>query len=192
MRSTIGAVAMSTAIVVASPALAGPARTEPPTVSVVHEAPVPCSFACPYWIGLDPRGFDECNPGPEVAGSFDVSTFRITAQTGLVYMHAWPDTDWDQFACTDTEPSRSIGCLGCNLCGGCYECRWHVDRVADPLSLGCESYDVLTWSQMNAADPAGDGRFRIVSYNWLDTAPLPVNLWGPVELVDDSYEARVI
>ena len=176
--------ALATILSVTPPAWSWGEPTDPPTLSVVHEAVLPCTLACAYYLPSE-SGFDECEP--PASGSHDVSTFRMTSDRGLVTVHAWPELDWDMFLCTDTEPSTLIQCLGCNSFD-MYECR---GPGGNTTHLGCEIYDYITWSGIEAASPGSNGRFRLVSYMWLDRAPLPINLWGSVELIDDSFEANI-
>jgi hypothetical protein len=156
----------------------------PPSVGVTHAAPVPCSAACAYW--LEPP-FEACT-SPFPPGSHDRTTFRLTVPDGSGRIHAWNQVDWDMFACTDTEPPRMIKPLGTLLCGNCYECRGPYGSVT---GLGCEIWDDVFWREIEQAAPGSDGRFIIMSYNWIDPGVLPVNLWGPVEIVDDTFEAAL-
>lgn len=157
----------------------------PPVITVTHEAPLPCSVACAYWDAPDAAGYNECgNPFPQ--GSYDESTFRLTSRNGVVHIQTYPVYDYDSFVCTDTEPSVLVTTMapGC-----CYPCHGIGGNTA--IALACEEGTDLTYSGLVAANAGANDRFVIISYNWSDTEPLPVKLWGPVELIDDSFEASI-
>lgn len=185
MRRTLLAATLAVAAFTVQPSWASREPAGPPTVSVVHTAPLPCLVACAYDFPSE-AGFNEC-ARPTPSGSFDISTFRMTDHAGTVYVNAVPVYGWDMFACTVMEPSSLITCMGCNSC--CWECNGPGGTTT---ALGCVIDGDLTWEGIEAAAPGSDGRFRLISYNWLDTEPLPVNLWGPVEVIDDSYEASIL
>lgn len=151
---------------------------DPPVITVTHTAPLPCSYACG---GEREAGFDLCgNPFPE--GSYDKSTFRLTSSSGVTTVEARYQIAWFSVICTDTEPSVLVT----SACGLCYGC----DGIA--AATDCSEWIDLTWSGLMAANGGANDRFIVMSYNWSDTEPSTVKLWGPVELVDDSYDARVI
>ena len=157
----------------------------PATVSVTHSAPIPCTVACGYWEAPSAAGFNECeNPFPE--GSYDETTFRLTSTTDVVHIQAWSRIDHDHFICTDTEPRVLVQAIA-NLC--CEPCDGIAGEGA--LAIGCTESGDLTWSGLSAANDGANDRFIVMSYNWSDTGPSLVDLWGPIEMLDDSYEARL-
>jgi hypothetical protein len=163
----------------------------PPEVTVEHFAPIPCSVACAHWEAPDAAGFDAC-ADPFPAGSYDFSTFRLTATSGVVTIEARSVIDYDTFVCTTTEPSVHVGTVG--SCGWRAKCTSIGDECTgiagrDALAVGCIERKSVTWSALTAANGGANDEFRLISYNWSDTAPLPIGLWGPVALVDDSYDA---
>lgn len=153
-----------------------------PLITVEHDAPLPCAVACPYWEPGSLAGFDECaEPFPE--GSYDYTTFRLTSATEVVHIEARSVIDYDTFVCTDTEPSvlvdRELDFA-----------TWCPIRVrGSNVHVGCiEDFDI-TLDTLHAKNNGVNDRFRVISYNWADIAPLLVRLRGPVEVVDDTYEA---
>lgn len=158
----------------------------PATVSVTHSAPIPCAVACGYWDAPSAAGFDECsNPFP--TGSYDETTFRLTSLTDVVHIQAWSRIDHDHFVCTDTEPRVLVQAIA-NLC--CEPCDGIAGEGA--LAIGCTDSVDLTWSGLSAANDGANDRFIVMSYNWSDTGSSLIDLWGPVEIIDDSHEARIL
>lgn len=154
-------------------------------MAVEHFAPLPCSVACAYWDAPDAAGYNECgNPFPE--GSYDESTFRLTRQTGVVHIEAHSVNDYDSFICTDTDPRVLVSPVGGGCCDPC-------DGIAgnNAIAWACVERGDLTYSGLAASNGGANDRFVIISYNWSDTEPLPVKLWGPVEIIDDSFEANI-
>ena len=148
------------------------------TMRIEHFAPVPCTVSCGYF--LDAVGAGPCaTPFPK--GSYDFTIMQMTAQTGIVHIEARPTIDYDTFVCS---------LHGEQLLQGD-----HIgqDCTHDegPVALGCLEFYDISW---NALTATGDdsGRFMIVSYNWLDIAALPITVTGPAEIVDDTYDARLI
>lgn len=182
LRVTVGLVLLAI-----SPAGAEAVPPGPPTISLTHEAPVPCALVCAHMLGPDLLRDPCASPFPD--GSFDRSTLRITQPGGSVYLHAWASIDWDVVICTATEPPKIAGYLASNLCGGCNECR---GPGGERTWLGCEEYAQLSWEHLESVAAGSDGRFLLTSFNWLDPEPLPIRAWGPVEVVDDSFEASPV
>lgn len=165
----------------------GPAQAMhqgPPTLTFTQAAPVPCLAACANWDAPEALGYDVCAK-PFPPGSFDETTLRITSN-GVVSVSTRSMDDYDSLVCSDTEPRMLITQLANQLAEVCTGGTLGIFMVG----MGCpESGDVTLASiRATTGDPTAD-RFVLVSYNWLDAAALPVTMWGPVEIIDDSYEA---
>lgn len=158
-----------------------------PTVTLTQTAPLPCLAICAHWETPNALGYDVCAK-PFPPGAYDETTLRITG-SGVVSVQTQPVDDYDSFICSDTEPRVLIAQLGnllAEVCSG---------GTLGPFmaSMGCRESGDITLAIIRAAtgDPTAD-RFVLVSYNWLDAAALPVVMWGPVEIIDDSFEASVL
>lgn len=150
-----------------------------------HYAPLPCTAVCSFWDHTQALGYGLCERDfPE--GSYDQTVLRITNPTGTVKIWAYPPVDYDTVACSDTEPSRLVATPDpferCN-CGiaGCW-----------PLPVPCRESLEIRWADVARIDPDTTGRFRLVSYNFSDAGSLTIRGSGPVDVVDDSYEAKII
>lgn len=174
--------AFAVAALAAHPATAH-ATKDPPTVSVTHWAPVPCAVACPYWETPRSLGFDPC-AAPFPLGSWDETTFVITEDPALIRLTSRPTWDYDTFVCTDTTPSRLVLNLANVLHEDC-----HMGTVSGRMiiPLQCEETGYLSLAYLRRVNDAANDRFIIRSFNWSDLGSTPVDVWGPVEIVDDSY-----
>lgn len=150
------------------------------TVEFEHSAPVPCSVLCPYWINF--FGEDECS-ATLPPGSFDETVLAFTEQRGVVEVAAFPLVDYDIVVCTDTEPRRVVISLGNPIGEPC--------NVAGTPS-GCAEHGGFRYANLMAANGGANDRFVVRSYNFSDVASVPVELHGPIEIVDDSFEASVL
>lgn len=154
-------------------------HSHPTKTHVVQNAPLPCTVACASWVPdmLSPEA--QCHtPGPQ--GSFDRTVFEITEPTRWITIETYPNIDYDSFLCTDTEPSRLIEPLVPDCCGGLTRGIYHV---------GCYEEASIHLGDVHRVNGGENDRFVLVSYNWLDNSSLPVQLTGPVRIVDDSFEA---
>lgn len=157
---------------------------EQPTLTVTQYAPVPCSTACAYWDAAAAAGADVCAQ-PFPAGSYDQTTFEIAGEEALVEIRTRSVWDYDSFVCTDTEPSRLVASLANLLNGDC-----HTGTVAGRalLPLGCVEWGTFTLAWLHEVNGGVNDRFIVRSYNWSDVEPLPIDLWGPIQLIDDTFE----
>lgn len=162
--------------------------THPPTVSVVHHAPIPCAVMCANWEIPTTAGADVCSD-PFPPGSHDESIYRFTDTPGWITVTTSPVMDYDTYVCTDTQPRRLVATLANNLAELC---------AGGPIpgvgvtGWSCPESGVVTLAALHAVNGGENDRFVLISYNWSDLYPLPVELWGPVELVDDSYDPTAI
>lgn len=185
MRKIFTAAVMA-AVVHVAPATA----TTEPALQIEQYAPLPCTVACPYWDVAETAGFDACS-APFPQGSFDVTRFRITGP-GLVRIAATSVVDYDTFLCT-TGPEQEHA----TTCRGSQVCTWVPQRCnglagVDAIAVGCTEQLFITLGELHVRNGGINDEFLLRSYNWSDYAPLPITLTGPVEVIDDSYEATAL
>jgi len=175
-----------------------------PHAKVTHRAPIPCHFVCPYWTdgpGGNRQG-DFC-PAEEPVGTFDKTLFRIQntpagvapQNTDAIDVWSKSDIDYDSWVCTDTNPPRLIVSMANILAD---ECEGFFGQES-LVPVGCEEHGVFTVGELRqvSANPSAT-RFWVVTYNWLDTSSITLELWGSnangnpkniIGIVDDSYVA---
>lgn len=176
MRRTSIALALAFA---SAPAGVG-ARPAPP-VQVTHRAPLPCAEACSIEIRRTTLGRGPCADSAP-AGSFDQTVLTLTGD-GTVDLETGGNIDYDTYVCTDTEPSVLVEDLF-------EECYGHAPW--SDHGIGCSEAGSFTRSQLLEANGGANDRFRIRSFNYADIDAISIRVWGPVSMVDDSYEARPI
>ena len=177
MRRTMILGAMASLMAIVSPAKAA-------TVNLTHSAPIPCAVMCAYWDAPGAAGFNECSaPFPE--GSYDKTTLKLTSTTGVVHIEAQSPIDYDSFICTDTNPPVLVQTLA-NTVGD--PCEGLAGNNA--VAVGCLESGDLTYSGLVAANGGvNEFNFILISYNWSDNGVLPITLTGPVEVLNDNFEA---
>lgn len=164
------------------------ATEAPPLFTLEHAAPLACTVMCAYWDAPGAAGYNECSrPFPD--GSYDQTLLRLTSRQGVVRFEMRSEIDYDSFICTNTEPPVLVPAfldpIGDNCSG--------ITGRGDPIAVGClERLDLHHSALVAANGGVNEMEFIVISYNWSDTGSLPVNVWGPVEVIDDSFEASIM
>ena len=161
----------------------------PPSITLEHSAPLPCTVACAYWDVAGATGANECS-APFPSGSYDKTLLRLTSQRGVAHFEMRSEIDYDTFFCTNTDPPVLIHDLAQHV--GPADCAGIAGIDHDVLAVGCLEFRDLTYSGLVAANGGvNEMEFIVISYNWSDPGSLPVHIWGPVEVLDDSFEASI-
>lgn len=164
-------------------------------VWIEHEAPVPCSIACPYWDAPRAAGFDPC-AAPFPQGSWDETTLTFVSD-GFASIETQPWLDYDTFVCTDTTPRRLVASLARPLelpptARGASRTEACITGSCCPANMGCAEDGWISRTQLHRVNGGANDRFVVVSYNWFDYQSLPIRITGSVEIVDDTFTATPI